>query len=221
MFSDIEVLAINAAERSLQIQPELEIPPSQIADLEQPLLEHVHDVVVDEGGAFPSLQIVKQSFDEPTLAENDQIDFADLSNKMETLLESTLPVPDISNAIPPPLTSQGATMDETPVAPAPDRQPRSDDLSDVGIGALTGIAVTGMILVSTSQIDIFNNLGRIVLLGLEVLCGIVGAIAAKSSKKTRRAIWIGAIQWSLAPVLIGLFIILLIYLLFFTNLYGV
>jgi hypothetical protein len=65
--------------------------------------------------------------------------------------------------------------------------------------------------------EIFNNLGRMVLLGWEVLCGIIGAVAAKSSKSTKWDIWIGAVKWALVPVWITLFVVLLIYLLVSAN----
>jgi hypothetical protein len=132
---------------------------------------------------------------------------------------------DNSLAIPSPLKSEVQPTIEMQSAPLPNRRLTTEkqgppDLKDFGIGVVSGTLVTGIILASTSQMDIFNNLGRFVLFGGELLFGILGAFSAKSFSKTSREVWIGAIEWSLIPVWIGLFIVLMIYLLSFTNLFS-
>jgi hypothetical protein len=226
MFSGIEVLAIDPAAPTLDIQPESEIPPSEIAFSEESSWEYEISGLSAADDISPNPpEIEQQSSDVPSVAENDRIESADLDHKLEPIVEATLPLPDVSNAIPSTLTEQANPLIEMPNAhPHPRkstavRATRAGWL-DVGIGALTGILVTGVILASTSQLDIFNNPGRFILLGWEVLSGILGASAWRSPKKTRQESLIGAIQWCLVPVWIGLFIGLMIYFLTFTNYFG-
>lgn len=155
-----------------------------------------------------------------------EVEYAGPDVRTETLPASTSPLPDHSIAMPSPRESKVDTTGEMQVAPPPGRQLTAEeqgqaDLKDFGIGVVSGTLVTGIILASTAQMDIFNSLGRFALLGGEVLFGVLGAFAAKSSSKRSRDIWIGAIEWSLVPVWIGLFIIFLLYALSFTNLFGV
>lgn len=218
MFSGIQVPDASPAGHPLERQPESEIPPLQIAD-------HENAAPAGEFDLAANPQVERQTSDGFILHQEHPMESADLNDKMESLPESALPLPDVSNATPPPLTLPANTIAETPTADSLDKQFKADesnpaDWQDLGIGMLTGITVTGIILAATSQMDVFNNLGRFVLLGGEVLCGIIGALAARSSKRARWNIWIGAIQWSLVPVWIGLFIILLVYLLTFTNFFG-
>jgi hypothetical protein len=154
------------------------------------------------------------------------MEYAGPDASIETLPVSISPLTDQSVAIPSPLKSEVRTIGEMQVAPPPGRQlsvgeQGQADLKDFGIGVVSGTLVTGIILASTSQMDIFNNLGRFALLGGEVLIGVLGAFAAKSSSGRSRDIWLGAIEWSLVPVWIGLFIMFLLYALSFTNLFGV
>jgi len=154
------------------------------------------------------------------------MEYAVPNDKIEDHRGSTSPLPDNAIAISSPLKSEVQTIGEMQIAPPPNGQLKTEDLSradlkDFGIGVVSGTIVTGIILASTSQMEVFNSLGRFALFGGEVVCGILGAFAAKSSSKSSRDIWIGAIGWSLVPVWIGLFIILLLYLLSFTNLFGV
>lgn len=90
----------------------------------------------------------------------------------------------------------------------------ADELSagawkDVGIGLITGLTVTGIILVSTSQIQFFTKLERLALLGFEIFCSVIGALVAKSSGRGARDIWVGAIQGSLVPLTIVLVLLFL------------
>jgi len=227
MFSGIKVLAINPARQPLDIQPELDIPASQLGYSDESSPEYEVDAFSTEVDLSPPRlpQSQQQTADASIVAENDPIEATDLDAQPEPIDEATLPLPDISNAIPPPLTSQTTTTGATPNAQPRQRPPGADkakpaDWLDVGIGALTGIIVTGLILAGTSQMDILNNPGRFIVLGWEVLSGILGASTSRSSKKTRREAWIGAIQWCLVPVWIALFIGLMIYFLTFTNFYG-
>ena len=155
---------------------------------------------------------------ESPAAQVSVMEYAGPNDKVEAYRGSTSPLPDNSIAIPSPLKPA------LQIAPPPDRQLTADDpsladLKDFGIGVIIGTIVTGIILASTSQRDVFNNLGKFALYGGEVLLGVLGAFAAKSWSKTRRDVWIGAIEWSLIPVWIGLLIILLLYLLSFTNIF--
>lgn len=225
LFSGIEVLAVNPAGQTLENQPESEIPAPPVAELEQPALNDEHSSLTLETALFTNPPPAgEQNSDGLTFPENDEIESIPLNEMTEASFNPTLPLLDTSNSLPHPLTSAENTIVEALAAQPLVKQIRGEksdpaDWRDVGIGIVTGIIVTGIILASTSQRDIFNNPGRFILLGWEVLCGIVGAVAAKSSKKTRWAIWFGAIQWTLVPVWIVLFILLLIYLLTFTNLF--
>src|SRR6476620_952446 len=119
MFSGIEVLAVNPALDSLEIQPESEIPSVQIAEPEEASSEY-------EIGAFSRaadlsanpLQIEHQSTDVPIMVDNDSIEASSLNDRMEPIVESALPLPDLSNAIRPCLTyhsiSDGATPNAHP-----------------------------------------------------------------------------------------------------------
>jgi|ERR1051325_6229783 hypothetical protein len=226
MFSGIEVLAIDPAAPPPDVQPESKIRPSKIALSEESPSEYDIGGLRTEGDISPDLQqIEQQSSYVPSVAENDPIASAGLDNELEPIVEDTLSLLDIPNTIPSPMRAQANTLVEMPNThphlgkSTADRAMRAD-WRDVGIGALTGILVTGVILASTSQLDIFNNPGRFILLGWEVLSGILGASASRSSKKTRQESWTGAIQWCLVPVWIGLFIGLMIYFLTFTNYFG-
>jgi hypothetical protein len=163
---------------------------------------------------------------EPAASQAVEMEYVRPNDRVETPPVSISLLPDHSISIPAPLKSEVQTIAEMQIEPPADRPLPAEerglaDLKDFGIGVVSGTLVTGVILVSTSQMEIFNNLGRFSLLGGEVLIGILGAFAAKSSSKRSRDIWIGAIEWSLIPVWIGLFIILLLYALSFTNIFGV
>ena len=107
MFSGIEVLAVNPASQSLEIQPESEIPSVQIAEPEEDSSEYEIGAfsVAADLSANPQ-QIEHQSTDVPIMVDNDSIEASSLNDKMEPIVEPALPLPDLSNAIPPALTSQ-------------------------------------------------------------------------------------------------------------------
>lgn len=225
LFSDIEVLALNPAGRTSEREAASQPAPYQSAPGE-PALNPENNALPVETNLLTDVQVEGQSSDEVSLRENDQIESMPLKEKTDALLESALSLPDVSSAIHLPLTTQGSTIVERPIDQPQAGQFQSAESSPIdwqkmGIGLLTGILATGIILACTSRMHVFNNLGRLVLLIWEVLCGIVGALAAKSSKSKWRAAWVGAIQWSLVPIWIALVIISLIYLLMYTNLFGV
>lgn len=179
-------------------------------------------LIADPSGNTPEIHHESES----PASQVVDMEYAGPNEKVEAPRGSTSPLPDISNAIPSPLKTEVQTLGEMQITPLPERQLTAKergqpDLKDFGIGVVSGTVVTGIILAATSQMDIFDNLGRFALLSGEVLFGILGAFAAKSSSKRSRDIWIGAIEWSLVPVWIGLFIILLLYALSFTNIFGV
>src|SRR6266498_483307 len=214
LFTDIEVPVVKPTGNILEIHPLSERPPSQIADLEKPLLDYEN----------VSFEMASDLVANPQ-AEQHNSDGLSLHDKLEAIRDLTSPMTDISDSIPSSLKSEAQTIGEMQIASPFDKQLTEDESSpidwqDVGIGAIAGTVVTGIILASINQFHIFNNLGRFALLGGEVLCGIIGALVAKSSKKTRRDIWIGAIEGSLVPVWIA-FVIFLLYILVFTSLFGV
>ena len=226
LFSGIELLDFNPAARISEIRHEPENLPSRIADLEKPILEYENGVVDIEANLSANPQVGQEHSDGLSLYEQDQMEYAYSNDNLETLFDSTSSLSNIPNTITLPLKAGGQSIGETQIVPQPDRQLTDDGLSvtdgqAVGIGTVTGIMVTGLVLAFTSQVDLFNNLGRLALAGFEVLCGIMGALAAQSSKKTRRAIWIGSLEWSLVPVLVVSFFIFLLSLLMFTSFFGV
>ena len=222
MFSGMDVLAVNPVDPSLKIQEQPEIPSSPITDLEEPSLKQEKVVFSAEVDLLPDSQDEQQNSDELILHKDHETAFANSNDRLENSLESTLSLPAVSVAVSPALTAQHKAMDQALSAYPVDRSNAAVDSNSanwnhVGIGVLSGLIVTGIILACTAQMEIFNNLGRMVLLGWEVLCGIIGAVAAKSSKSTKWDIWIGAVKWALVPVWITLFVVLLIYLLVSAN----
>ena len=80
--------------------------------------------------------------------------------------------------------------------------------------------MSGIILVATSQMHIFNNPGRLALWGGEIFLGILGALIANSSKRTLWELWKASIQWTLIPIWFALFLGSCFLLLTFTSLTG-
>jgi hypothetical protein len=120
------------------------------------------------------------------------MEYAGPNDKVEADRGSPSPLPETSIAIPSLLKPALQT------APPPNHQLAADDPSlgdrtDFGIGVIICL-VTRIILASTSQMDVFNNLGKLTLLGGEVLLGVLGAFASKSWGRNCRGIWIGAIE---------------------------
>jgi hypothetical protein len=187
------------------------------------LFSNLEVLIGDLAGNTPELPRPSEG---PTSLVVDAENASLISDLVEAPRGSTLPLSDDAPVIPSPRKLEAQIIGERQTAPPPVRQRTTDeqglaDFKDFGIGVVSGTLVTGVILACTSQMDVLNNLGRFAVFGGEVLFGILGAFAAKSLSKTRREIWMGAIEWSLVPVWIGLFIILLLYLLSFTNLFGV
>jgi len=104
--------------------------------------------------------------------------------------------------------------------PSKSDEPGQADWKAIGIGAVAGTIVSGIILLITAQMNIFNNPGRLVLWGGEMFLGIIGALVANSWKSASRELWRAAIQWTLFPVWFALLIGLILLLLTFTSLTG-
>ena len=186
---------VNPADRTLERQPQAE-PLTYERAPEESERKPENDSFV-QTSLLTGVQVEEQSSNEIRLRENDQI----LTTEGNTIFESLIDQPPVG---------QLQTVDSNSIG-----------WQKLGIGILTGIIVSGIILACTSRMHIFNNLGRLALLIWEVLCAIIGALTANFSKKNWRDVWVGAIQWSLVPVWIALVIISLIYLLMFTSLFGV
>ena len=143
-----------------------------------------------------------------------------LTPELETLPKSASPVPAFSKVITSPLSHRS----EREASPA--RQLTETELSlltwqAIGIGILIGGLVTAIVLALTTHLDIFGKWGRMALAGGEVLFAILGALFNISSRKTRRAMWLGAAGWSLIPILATIVFILLLTMVMFTNFFGV
>jgi len=226
LFAGLELPAFNPAVETPEIRLEPESPPSPITDLEKPFLAYENGAFGIEAVPFADLQVQEQPSDELIVYETAQVEYAYSNDRLEALRESPSPLAGISNAIPSPFQAVTQTIGEMQSAPPPDSQLTDDDMSlmawqGIRIGTLTGTLVTALVLASTSQMDIFNNLGRFALIVGEVLFGILGALSNLYSKKTRRAMWIGAMGWSLLPVFAALVLILFLTLILFTNFFGV
>ena len=208
LFSGIEVLAVSPAGRAPERRPEPEIPPSHSANPAE------------------NLQVGQSHSDGLSLYEQAQMRLAYSSARLEAPRASTLTLPGISKPISSPLKAGTGAIGDMQIAPRADRQSTNAELGvtdsqAVGIGVLTGLIMTGLVLAIASQMDVFNNLGRLTVIVVEILFGIMGALAAQSSKKNRRAIWTGAITWASVPVVVAVLISLIIFSLLFSGFLGV
>ena len=196
LYANVDVPALNPAEHALEIRPESESLPSQVE-------QQISDAIISP--------------------ETNQMDFADSNETVEDLGVS--PLPTIAYPIPAPRTSQPRIEATVQVArplaqPLETDEPGQAGWKAVGIGALTGMIVSGIILVATSEMHIFNNPGRLTLWGGEMFLGIMGALIANARKSNMRELWRAAIEWTLVPVCIALFIGFCFWLLMFTSLTG-
>jgi len=196
LYADLDVPASRPAERAPEIDQTSESPPSAVAG---------------------------QRLDIAILPEANQSEVAVSNQTVQVLDVSTLPV--IPNPLPAPITSEpqiDVAMQVTRPADQPIKtdEPGQADWKAIGIGAVTGTVVSGIILLITLQLNIFNNPGRLVLWGGEMFLGIIGALVANSWKSASRELWRAAIQWTLFPVWFALLIGLILLLLTFTSLTG-
>lgn len=213
LFLGIEPLVTTPARNTPKIRLEPENLPPHIADMEKPVPEYENSKVNIEVALDTNPQ-VRQLSDGIVIQEN-QIGYVHSNDKFEIL-------PDLTVS----LKAGGQTIRETEVAPPPDKQLGGDELNMtlwqvVGVGTITGALVTGLVFAFTSQMNVFDNLGRLVLAGGEILFGIFGTLVGKSSKKTWRAIWIASVEWALFPVIAALIFILLLALMTLTSFFGV
>lgn len=211
MFADLEVLTVKPGMERLEVAP-LALP----APLEEPLL-----VPEPAAIAVPTLEIATEEF--PTPPEQVLPELAPGEVKAETGLERAPPLPEVTlitlPTFPPP---EPVPEESAPARPAPQpvrvNKPASTGLTRFGIGLLTGLLVTGVILAATYPLHIFHPVGRVALLVWEIFCGLVGAAVARNA--TRREIWVGALQGTLVPLWIALVIGAIVYLLMYTSFFG-
>jgi len=157
------------------------------------------------------------------LPETNQIESVDSDETAQLLDVSTLPI--IADPIPAPVTAEPRVEAQFQVASPPGRPSKTGELSQadwkaIGIGVVTGTLVSGIILLVTSQMHIFNNPGRLLLWGGEMFLGIIGALIANSGRSTARELWTASIEWALFPVWFALLIGFILFLLTFTSLTG-
>jgi len=228
LFSGIEPLVVNPAGNTSEVRHEPENLSSPIADLEKPVLEYENSAVDVEANPFANPLVNNQQHsDGLVMYEQGQIGVTYSTDKLENLHDPTSSLlPNLPNVITSPLKVGGQTIGDMQIESQPDMQLTADELSvthwqAMGIGTAAGIIVTGLVLVFTFKMDLFDNLGRLAFAGGEILFGIIGALVSKSSRKTGRAMWITSIVWALVPVLAALIFILLLALIMLTNFSGV
>jgi hypothetical protein len=214
LFLGIEPLVTTPAGNSPEIRREPENLPFNVADVERPVTEY-EDRGIDIETTLDANPQVMQPFSDGIVIEENQTGYSHSNAKLETLPDLTIS-----------LKAERQTIQETEVAPQPDKQLLSEELDITpwqvaGVGAITGVLVTGLVLACTFQMDLFDNLGRLAFTGGEILFGIFGTLVGKSSKKTWRAIWMMSVEWALFPVIAALIFILLLALMTLTSFFGV
>jgi hypothetical protein len=225
LFSGIEVLAVNPAGRTPQRHPEPGTPPSHGTDPKLSVLGNEANMV--EVGAHPAatVQLGQQDSEPLSLYQQAQMRLAYSDARLESPRASTLTLPGISKPISSPLKAGAGTVGGVQIAPRADGQSTDAELGvtdpqALGIGLLAGLILTGFVLAFTLQMDFFNTLGHLAVIVVEVLFGIMGALAAQSSKKNRRAIWAGAVTWALVPVVVAVLFSLIIFSLLLSGFLG-
>jgi hypothetical protein len=222
LYVDIDLPAFKPAAHTPQIDSEPESLPS-------PLEEQSPDLVVlpeagqieipyaSETTEIPDVSTLPLLADPSPgiiiLPETGQIEVVDSKETAQPLDVSTLPM--IADPIPAPAQAAGLTGRSSKTD-----GPRQADWKAIGIGAMTGSLVSGIILLVTSQMHIFNNPGRLALWSGEMFLGILGALIANSWRSTARELWKASIEWALFPVWFALLIGFILLLLRFTSLTG-
>lgn len=178
---------------------------------------------IHRGAESLSFQGEAESSEAALLPEMNQMGFAGSHETAALLAVSTLPL----------LAPPGTAPIPSTIGTGPERQttrplgrplkmdePRQADWNAIGIGLVTGSTVSGIILVATWQMHIFNDPGRLALWGGEMFLGIIGALIANAGKSTRRELWRAAIEWTFIPILLALLVAFIFLLLTFTSLNG-
>ena len=225
LFSGIEVLAVNPAGRAPQRRPDPGIPPSHGADPKAPVRGNETRSVEVSAHRTVNSPISPQDSESLSLYQQAQMRLAYSDARLESPSASTLTLPGISKPISSPLKAGAGTVGGVQIAPRADGQSTDVelDLTDpqaLGIGLLAGLILAGLVLAFTLQMDFFNALGHLAVIVVEVLFGIMGAMAAQSSKKNRRAIWAGAVTWALVPVVVAVLFSLIIFSLLLSGFIG-
>lgn len=246
LFSGLERPELNPAVDVLVAhRPESEAPRSGPAELEKPFLDYPVAVVDVEPESLASLELEVQRPEDfilnepepsaiPTPALELEQQQPEAAIPAETEPMATLQSVQQLTALPEPTSSLPAfskvitsPLNNDPRNPNfPGRQLTEVELSvltwqAVGMGILVGTLVTGIVLAFTAHLDIFGQWGRYALAGGEILFATLGALFNISSRKTKRAMWIGAAGWSLIPLFAALVFILLLTMVMFTNFFGV
>ena len=202
-----------------------ETEPTAILDL-APELEHTPPeawipTVSESTAVLDSIPELEQQQPEALRSmEAEPMALLSPARQLNTVPKSISSVPAFSRVITSPLSHRS----DREASPA--RQLTETELSlltwqAIGIGILIGGLVTAVVLALTSHLDIFGIWGRTALAGGEVLFAILGALFNISSRKTRRAMWLGAAGWSLIPILATVVFMLLLTMVMFTNFFGV
>ena len=246
LFSGLERPEFSPAVDILVAQlPEPEALPSGVTELEKPFLDYPVAAVDVEPEPPASLELEGQSpqfliLDEteqtailtpaPEMeqgqpeafiaAETEPVALLQPVHELETLPESASSLPAFSKVITSPL-SHRSEREGSSARPLTESELSLLTWQAIGIGVLIGGLVTGIVLALTAHLDIFGIWGRYALAGGEVLFATLGALFNISSRKTRRALWIGAIGWSLIPVFAAILFILLLSMVMLTNFFGV
>ena len=245
LFSGIERPELNPAVDVLVAQlPELEAPPAGITELEKPFLDYPVAVVDVEPEPPVRLQLEAQSPEvfilnepkpavltpAPELEQQQPVAFIAAETESTAMLQPVHPLaalpdsvsslPAFSKVITSPLNND-ARNSNMPGKPLTEAELSLLTWQAVGIGILIGGLATGIVLALTAHLDVFGTWGRYALAGGEVLFATLGALFNISSRKTKRALWIGAAGWSLIPILAAIVFLLLLTMVMFTNFFGV
>jgi hypothetical protein len=220
LFSGLERPELDPSVNVLELLSESEAAPSGNTELEKPFLDYPIAIIDVEAETPASPRAEAQSPEVFILNEPEPAVILVPAAEMEVLPHSAAALPAISKVITSPLNNGPRNSAE------PGRQLTEVEMSTltwqaVGMGILIGTLVTGVVLALTAHLDIFGKWGRYALAGGEVLFATLGALFNISSRKTKRAMWIGAAGWSLIPLFAALVFILLLTMVMFTNFFGV
>lgn len=232
LYADLDLPAFNPVAPAQQIDLGSESLPSPVEEqspdvIVLPEMDQIEFLDADETGQALDVStlplVAGPGLDVIALPETAQVESIDPDETTQLLDVSILPM--IADPIPAPQSAEPGLEAQPQAANSPGRQskidePRQADWKALGIGTLTGSLVSGIILLGTSQMHIFNNPGRFALLGGETFLGIVGALIANAGRSTTRDLWRGAIQWTLIPIWFALLIGFILFLLTFTSLTG-
>jgi len=211
LFAGLETPTITPARKKPEIRA---VPESPITELEvQPLEPEAGVAVLEPDPLVDILQVEEQPSDEPVLFEPVQED-THRPAEVDILPEPTMSLQETSIVDSSPISASEQPGREIQVTPPPVRPLTHPELSltnwqVAGIGTAGGMLVTVLLLGITYRMEAFDNIGRLVVAGIETLFGILGAFLSRPAKETRRAVWIESIKWALIPIVGALCLFLL------------